>query len=72
MFTTSDFREGVLPDLLNEILQTRIMVKNAMKKVKNNKVGWMYFPYQTFYKHLYKMLHARQLGLKMIANVTYG
>lgn len=35
------------------------MVKGAMKLAKEDKV-------------LYKMLDSRQLGLKLIANVTYG
>lgn len=45
--------------MLEEILNTRIMVKQSMK----------------FYKHdkaLMRLLHARQLGLKLIANVTFG
>lgn len=36
-----------------------VKVKNLMKEQKNN-------------KHLYKILNAQQLGLKLIANVTYG
>lgn len=38
MFTKSDIRTGVLPQMLKEILQTRVMVKNAMKSAKNDKV----------------------------------
>jgi len=32
MFTKPSIREGVLPRLLSEILETRVMVKKAMKK----------------------------------------
>ncbi|XP_065837762.1 DNA polymerase zeta catalytic subunit-like isoform X2 [Oscarella lobularis] len=52
-------RKGVLPKMLEEILKTRIMVKQSMKKCKDK-------------KSIYRMLDARQLGLKLIANVTYG
>lgn len=45
--------------MLEEILETRLMVKKSMKENKKNKL-------------LQKVLHARQLGLKLIANVTYG
>lgn len=55
----ADVRRGVLPSMLQEILDTRLMVKKAMKENKQDKM-------------LQKVLHARQLGLKLIANVTYG
>ncbi|XP_065057667.1 DNA polymerase zeta catalytic subunit-like isoform X2 [Rhopilema esculentum] len=58
-FVKSNIRKGILPRMLDDILKTRIMVKNSMKKNKNNKA-------------LHRMLDARQLGLKLIANVTYG
>lgn len=45
--------------MLQEILDTRVMIKKAMNKVKDDKV-------------LYRTLFARQLGLKNLANVTYG
>ncbi|KAG5883184.1 hypothetical protein JTB14_018200 [Gonioctena quinquepunctata] len=45
--------------MLREILDARLMVKNSMKENKEDKV-------------LQKVLHSRQLGLKLIANVTYG
>jgi DNA polymerase zeta len=52
-------REGVLPRMLREILDTRLMVKQSMKIHKTNSA-------------LQRVLHSRQLGLKLIANVTYG
>ncbi|XP_015910939.2 uncharacterized protein [Parasteatoda tepidariorum] len=58
-FVKANVRRGVLPVMLEEILNTRIMVKRSLKKNKDN----------IFLK---KLLDARQLGLKLIANVTYG
>ncbi|KAJ1555442.1 DNA polymerase zeta, partial [Cladochytrium tenue] len=51
--------DGVLGRMLSEILDTRVMVKQSMKLYKNNKA-------------LLRILDARQLSLKLIANVTYG
>ncbi|KAI3909099.1 hypothetical protein MKW92_026579 [Papaver armeniacum] len=53
-------RKGVLPRLLEEILSTRIMVKQAMKKLTPSQ------------QVLSRIFNARQLALKLIANVTYG
>ncbi|KFB43668.1 AGAP013386-PA-like protein [Anopheles sinensis] len=58
-FVKKRVREGVLPRMLSEILNTRLMVKKSMKLHKTNNV-------------LQRVLHSRQLGLKLIANVTYG
>ncbi|XP_055607280.1 DNA polymerase zeta catalytic subunit isoform X2 [Uranotaenia lowii] len=58
-FLKSSVREGILPRMLNEILSTRLMVKASMKLHKENNI-------------LQRVLHSRQLGLKLIANVTYG
>lgn len=52
-------RQGLLGRMLTELLDTRVMVKQAMKSVEDDKV-------------LRRTLDARQLGLKYIANVTYG
>lgn len=59
LFVTREQREGVLPRMLREILDTRVQVKTAMKR-------------HTADAALTRMLNARQMGLKMIANVTYG
>ncbi|KAF6135921.1 hypothetical protein GIB67_006813 [Kingdonia uniflora] len=59
-FITFPVRKGVLPRLLDEILSTRIMVKKAMKKFTPSE------------RVLYRIFNARQLALKLIANVTYG
>ncbi|XP_017436160.1 DNA polymerase zeta catalytic subunit isoform X6 [Vigna angularis] len=53
-------RRGILPRLLEEILTTRIMVKQAIKKLAPAE------------KVLQRIFNARQLALKLIANVTYG
>lgn len=60
MYVPSKVRRGVLPRLLEEILSTRIMVKQAMKKLGPSQ------------RVLHRILDARQLALKLIANVTYG
>lgn len=60
MYVPSKVREGVLPRLLDEILSTRIMVKQAMKKLAPSQ------------QVLQRLFNARQLALKLIANVTYG
>ncbi|KAI9144807.1 hypothetical protein BKA69DRAFT_1054554 [Paraphysoderma sedebokerense] len=59
VFVKPYIRQGILGRMLSEILDTRIMVKNSMKLYKNE-------------KSLLKLLDARQLSLKYIANVTYG
>ncbi|XP_063773215.1 DNA polymerase zeta catalytic subunit isoform X2 [Pseudophryne corroboree] len=58
-FVKASVRKGVLPLMLEEILKTRIMVKQSMKEYKHD-------------KSLTRLLDARQLGLKLIANVTFG
>ncbi|KAJ3374695.1 DNA polymerase zeta [Allomyces arbusculus] len=59
VFVKDHVRKSTLAQMLTELLDTRVMVKNSMKLHKDNKV-------------LHKVLDARQLGLKLIANVTYG
>ncbi|XP_034622780.1 DNA polymerase zeta catalytic subunit [Trachemys scripta elegans] len=58
-FVKPSVRKGVLPRMLEEILKTRIMVKQSIKAYKHDKA-------------ITRMLEARQLGLKLIANVTFG
>jgi len=62
--------------MLTELLDTRVMVKQAMKRAHDNKVGIAKFPCSRTLcfslQTLIKILNARQLGLKYIANVTYG
>ncbi|XP_054790438.1 DNA polymerase zeta catalytic subunit isoform X2 [Prosopis cineraria] len=60
MFVPSKVRRGILPHLLEEILSTRVMVKQAMKKLAPSQ------------QVLQRIFNARQLALKLISNVTYG
>ncbi|XP_068631167.1 DNA polymerase zeta catalytic subunit isoform X2 [Battus philenor] len=57
-FIKSSVRRGVLPALLRRILAARQAVKKNMKMQTDEAVK--------------KSMHSRQLGLKLIANVTYG
>ncbi|EIN13737.1 hypothetical protein PUNSTDRAFT_117429 [Punctularia strigosozonata HHB-11173 SS5] len=59
IYVKQHVRKGLLGRMLAELLNTRVMVKQAMKGVKSDKA-------------LTRILNARQLGLKFIANVTYG
>ncbi|CAH2105361.1 unnamed protein product [Euphydryas editha] len=57
-FVKASVRRGVLPALLRRILAARQAVKAGMKLQTDENVK--------------KAMHSRQLGLKLIANVTYG
>lgn len=59
IFVKPSVRDGILPRLVKELLDTRIMIKQSMKLHKNKSA-------------LQKILHSRQLALKLIANVTHG
>ena len=66
-FAPASARPGVLPRLLKEVLDTRIMVKGAMarcERAEDLSRGEK--------RALLRSLNARQFGLKLIANVTYG
>ncbi|KAF8909030.1 hypothetical protein CPB84DRAFT_1813269 [Gymnopilus junonius] len=58
MYVKPIVRKGLLGRMLTELLDTRVMVKQAMKLGDD--------------KARRRVLDARQLGLKYIANVTYG
>ncbi|GEM06150.1 DNA polymerase zeta subunit [Rhodotorula toruloides] len=59
MFVKPRIRNSLLAKMLSELLDTRVMVKSSMKDVEGDKA-------------LTKLLNARQLALKFLANVTYG
>ena len=59
VYVDTSVRKGLICQMVEDILNTRVMVKRFMKNYKKDPV-------------LYKMLDARQLGLKLIANTTYG
>ncbi|GFH23879.1 DNA polymerase, partial [Haematococcus lacustris] len=58
-YAPASVRPGVLPRMLSELLNTRVMTKAAMKRHAVDRV-------------LQRVLNARQMGLKLISNVTYG
>lgn len=60
MYVGARTRQSLLAKMLAEILDTRAMVKAAMKKTAANKIAER------------QRLHNRQLALKLLANVTYG
>lgn len=80
MFCHKSVRPGVMPRMLEEILDTRVMVKRWMQRSKKNKVSLFLVssPVTVIYRLsvsaqiLHRILDSRQHGLKMIANVTYG
>ncbi|GAA5804066.1 hypothetical protein HPULCUR_009552 [Helicostylum pulchrum] len=59
MFVKPEIRKSLLAKMLSEILDTRVMVKRTMKEYKDD-------------SGLLRMLDAKQLTLKLLANVTYG
>ncbi|KAF8472023.1 hypothetical protein BDZ91DRAFT_775438 [Kalaharituber pfeilii] len=59
MYAKQELRKSLLAKMLAELLETRIMVKNGMKRDKRDKA-------------LQQLLNNRQLALKLVANVTYG
>ncbi|KAL6453026.1 REV3 DNA polymerase zeta catalytic subunit [Candida maltosa Xu316] len=59
VFVKSHIRKSILAKMLEEILNIRIKVKEVMKLFKDD-------------HELTRLYNARQLALKLIANVTYG
>lgn len=58
-FVKPSIRRGILPQMLSEILNTRIMIRKSQKLYGSKSFE-------------YRILESRQYALKMIANVTYG
>ncbi len=59
LFVKPRVRKSLLAKMLSEILDTRVMVKASMKGTKAD-------------KSFQRIQNARQLSLKLLANVTYG
>ncbi|KAI9468117.1 MAG: hypothetical protein EXX96DRAFT_493093 [Benjaminiella poitrasii] len=59
MFVKPDIRKSTLAKMLEELLDTRVMVKRSMNDYKDDSA-------------LLRLLDAKQLTLKLVANVTYG
>lgn len=64
IFVSEAVVKGVLPQLLDEILSTRAMLKKAAKQYRK------LIP--DLCPSIIRQLEARQLALKYVANVTYG
>lgn len=64
LYASEDVVKGVLPQVLDEILTTRAMLKKAAKEYKKN--------VPNLSPAILRQLEARQLALKYVANVTYG
>ena len=60
MSVPSKVQRGILPRLLEDILSTRIMVKQAMEKLSPSQ------------QVLQRIFNARKLAMKLTSNVTYG
>jgi DNA polymerase zeta len=58
VYVNKNVRTSLLSLMLESLLNTRVMVKQAMKEIDS--------------KTLLRILDSRQLGLKLLANVTYG
>lgn len=59
LYVKSRVRKSLLAKMLTEILDTRVMVKGSMKGNKHDRA-------------FIRLQNARQLSLKLLANVTYG
>jgi DNA polymerase zeta len=61
VFCSKATRPGILPMMVKEMLNTRLMIKRAMKRHCNGSPGS---------KVLQKVMDARQLAIKLLCNVT--
>jgi DNA polymerase zeta len=59
-FIKSHVKQGVIGRMLTELLETRVMLKNSMKRYKASN------------HRLFAILDAKQQSLKLLANVVYG
>jgi DNA polymerase zeta len=64
VYVSESVLKGVLPQVLDEMLTTRAMLKKAAKEYKKN--------VKDLSPAILRQLEARQLALKYVANVTYG
>ncbi len=64
IYVSESVLKGVLPQVLDEMLTTRAMLKKAAKEYKKN--------VKDLSPAILRQLEARQLALKYVANVTYG
>ena len=64
IYLSESVLKGVLPQVLDEMLTTRAMLKRAAKQYKKH--------VKNLSPAVLRQLEARQLALKYVANVTYG
>ena len=64
IFVSESVLKGVLPQVLDEMLSTRAMLKKAAKEYKKR--------VNNLSPAVLRQIEARQLALKYVANVTYG
>ncbi|KAL7540342.1 hypothetical protein ACHAXR_011801 [Thalassiosira sp. AJA248-18] len=64
IFVSESVLKGVLPQVLDEMLSTRAMLKKAAKEYKKR--------VKNLSPAVLRQIEARQLALKYVANVTYG
>ena len=64
LFVSESVLKGVLPQVLDEMLSTRAMLKKAAKEYKKQ--------IPNLSPAILRQIEARQLALKYVANVTYG
>lgn len=64
IFVSESVLKGVLPQVLDEMLSTRAMLKKAAKEYKKQ--------VPNLSPAILRQIEARQLALKYVANVTYG
>jgi DNA polymerase zeta len=72
MFVKAGVRKSLLAKMLSELLDTRVMVKEGMKGASGHKVRSRVHSRaltDDWWQALLKLLNARQLALKFLANV---
>jgi len=73
VFVKPRVRHGILPLMLREILETRMMLKGGMEAIeKQHRTAPVPEAERLRLQAIYRMLNARQFAMKYIANVTYG
>ena len=76
VFVRSALREGLLPRMLREILETRMMLKKGMEEAERARREALAHDQSgdalAALNALLRLLNSRQFGMKYIANVTYG
>ncbi|KAH9389972.1 DNA polymerase zeta catalytic subunit, partial [Tyrophagus putrescentiae] len=73
-FVKANVRKGLVPKMLEDLLYTRVLIKNELKQVSAQLAGGqpLSSTVRRQLKRLKRQLDVCQLGLKLIANVTYG